>query len=58
MNLAGVDGCLLEATLSHQGAPLGHFLWRFGVLLAIDAPARQLLPSLPQAPPAETTPSA
>jgi hypothetical protein len=47
----GVQGCLLELLQNRAG--MGQFLWRFGVLLAADAQAHTLLPSLPIAPPDE-----
>ena len=47
----GVAGCELELT---QGAvDQGHFVWRFGALLAGDALAHSTLPTLPVASPAE-----
>ncbi|HLV97803.1 MAG TPA: hypothetical protein VKT82_03910 [Ktedonobacterales bacterium] len=47
----GAAGCALELT---QGtADEGHFVWRFGALLAGDASAHQAFPTLPVASPAE-----
>lgn len=48
----GVEGCELEVQTS-QGTEAGHFVWRFGVLLAADGPAHALLPALPLAPASE-----
>jgi hypothetical protein len=48
----GLEGCEL-ALQTAQGANAGHFVWRFGVLLAADRPAHTLLPSLPLAPASE-----
>jgi hypothetical protein len=47
-----LEGCELGLQTA-QGANAGHFVWRFGVLLAADAPAHALLPDLPLAPPSE-----
>jgi hypothetical protein len=44
-----LQGCTF-ALKTAQGANVGRFLWRFGVLLAADGPAHTLLPSLPLAP--------
>lgn len=52
----GVDGCiiqLLQNTETGQPQPLGTLVWRFGALLAADAGAHKLLPTLPIAPPDE-----
>lgn len=51
----GMDGCTLEA--QQNGVDQGHFLWRFGVILAIDAKAQATLPDLPIAPPEEVAES-
>jgi len=47
-----VEGCEF-ALQTAQGTNVGHFIWRFGVLLAVDGPAHALLPALPVAPPIE-----
>ena len=56
MNIAstgpnGIEGCDIEV-LDSSGK-FARFIWRFGVLLAADAAAHQLVPSLPVAPQAE-----
>ncbi len=43
----GVVGC--ELALTRQGVDQGHFIWRFGALLAADARAHKTLPTLPRA---------
>jgi hypothetical protein len=43
----GVAGC--ELALTRQGVDQGHFIWRFGALLAADAKAQKTLPMLPRA---------
>jgi hypothetical protein len=47
----GVAGC--ELALMQGAADQGHFVWRFGALLAGDARAHATLPTLPLAAPAE-----
>jgi hypothetical protein len=47
----GVQGCELE--LTQNSSDEGHFLWRFGALLAADAKAHSILPMLPVASPDE-----
>jgi hypothetical protein len=47
----GLEGCLLD--LQQNTAEEGHFLWRFGVILAADDKAHTTIPSLPVAPPEE-----
>src|SRR5262249_36305804 len=47
----GVAGCPLALALNHQDQ--GHFVWRFGALLAADASAHAALPTLPIASPAD-----
>ncbi len=47
----GVSGCTLD--VQQTTTDQGHFLWRFGVLLAVDAKAHATLPDLPVAPPEE-----
>jgi hypothetical protein len=47
----GVAGCVLE--LTQNAADLGHFVWRFGALLAGDARAHGVLPMLPVASPVD-----
>lgn len=52
----GVDGCLIQLLPiggSSSTAPLGNVIWRFGALLAADAGAHKLLPTLPLALPDE-----
>lgn len=49
----GIDGCELAVQQNHQNK--GRFIWRFGVLLAADAGAQRLLPTLPVAPLDEIT---
>lgn len=44
-----IEGCSLTL-LNQRGQDTAHFVWRFGVLLAADAPAHQLFPALPVAP--------
>jgi hypothetical protein len=46
-----VAGCELD--VQDQNGVIAHFIWRFGVLLAANAPAHTLLPALPIAPPDE-----
>jgi hypothetical protein len=50
----GIEGCELDL-LAGNGTLQATIIWRFGVLLAADAGAQQLAPSLPVAPPAEIT---
>ncbi len=45
----GITGCGATIEDGH-GKTLGAFIWRFGVLMAADEGARQLLPDLPIAP--------
>jgi hypothetical protein len=47
----GIAGCALELTMNNVDQ--GHFVWRFGALLAADANAHHLLPALPVASPAD-----
>ncbi|HEY7349427.1 MAG TPA: hypothetical protein VH599_14020 [Ktedonobacterales bacterium] len=47
----GIEGC--ELGLQLDTADQGHFVWRFGVLLAADAKAHSLLPALPIASPTD-----
>jgi hypothetical protein len=47
----GVKGCELSLQLNSQDQ--GHFVWRFGALLAADAKAHLTLPLLPMASPAD-----
>lgn len=47
----GVEGCLLD--LQQNNLEKGHFLWRFGVIMAADDTAHATLPALPVAPPEE-----
>lgn len=50
----GVAGCENQALPGGSSSnELGTFLWRFGVLLAVDKIAQSLAPWLPHAPPAE-----
>jgi hypothetical protein len=50
----GVAGCAIQVVQGSTGSTvLGTFLWRFGVLLAVDQGAHMLAPWLPIAPPAE-----
>jgi hypothetical protein len=49
---AGIEGCQLVGQQADTDQVT--FLWRFGVLLAADAPAHGLLPALPLAQPAES----
>lgn len=44
----GVEGCLLD--LQQNNLEKGHFLWRFGVIMAADDTAHTTLPALPVAP--------
>jgi hypothetical protein len=48
----GIEGAELQLQ-TLDGTHLGTFVWRFGVLLAADAPAHALLPDLPPVPPSE-----
>ena len=48
---AGIEGC--ELALTQNTTDEGHFLWRFGALLAADTRAHQTLPVLPLATPAD-----
>lgn len=48
---AGINGC--ELALTQNNTDEGHFLWRFGALLAVDARAHSTLPTLPIASPAD-----
>ncbi len=41
----GIAGCELALTLNHNDQ--GHFVWRFGALLAADASAHSAFPTLP-----------
>lgn len=51
--LSGVlEGCAITV-VSQTGHAQGQFIWRFGALLAADAGAYALLPTLPMAPVAE-----
>jgi hypothetical protein len=60
---AQTDGCALkiEAATNNPLTPTagnkqyGHYVWRWGVLLAADAQARAQFPSLPSAPQSEIT---
>lgn len=45
----GIAGC--ELSLEQNNVDQGHFVWRFGVLLAADALAHSTLPTLPIASP-------
>ncbi|HEU5370102.1 MAG TPA: hypothetical protein VFU69_16645 [Ktedonobacterales bacterium] len=45
----GIEGCELQ--LEQHNVDQGHFVWRFGALLAADAQAHSTLPKLPIAPP-------
>jgi hypothetical protein len=47
----GTAGCELQIT--QQAVDQGHFVWRFGALLAGDAKAHNTLPALPVASPAD-----
>lgn len=47
----GIEGC--ELSLQLNGVDQGQFVWRFGVLLAVDAKAHSALPTLPIATPAD-----
>jgi hypothetical protein len=47
-----LEGCEFGVQTA-QGANAGHFVWRFGVLLAADGPAHALLPDIPLAPVSE-----
>jgi hypothetical protein len=47
-----LEGCTITL-IDQTGHDKGAFVWRFGVLLAADAPAHQLLPALPMAPAAD-----
>jgi hypothetical protein len=47
----GIQGCLLD--LQQNEVEKGHFVWRFGALMAADAKAHDTLPQLPVASPAE-----
>jgi hypothetical protein len=44
----GIEGCVLNL-LDSDGSST-HFIWRFGVLLAVDSAAQARVPSLPLAP--------
>src|SRR5262249_19156002 len=46
-----LQGCVLSVISPDEG--VGHFVWRFGALLAADAQAHRLFPDLPVALPAE-----
>jgi hypothetical protein len=48
----GIEGAELQIQ-DVNGTARGTLVWRFGVLLAADAPAHALLPDLPLAPPSE-----
>jgi hypothetical protein len=50
----GVNGCQISLSANENPAQ-GTFLWRFGVLLAADDAAHQLLPNLPIASRVEIT---
>jgi hypothetical protein len=55
-NDRGVAGCEIQVVQGPIGSTvLGTFLWRFGVLLAVDKGARTLAPWVPIAPQAEIT---
>lgn len=47
-----IEGCEIQLQ-APDGTNQGSFVWRFGVLLAADARAHHLAPTLPVAPPAE-----
>lgn len=47
----GAEGRMLG--LLHNSVVMGHFLWRFAVIMAADDQAHATLPSLPVAPPEE-----
>jgi len=50
--LAGTNaanGCLVKAVIPESSAPVGYLLYRFGVLLAVNAAAHHYWPSLPMA---------
>lgn len=47
----GIEGCDIQVL--NSSGKFARFIWRFGVLLAADAAAHQLVPSLPVAPQAE-----
>ncbi len=49
----GVAGCEIQVLTGNSSTLHGTFLWRFGVLLAVDKGAHTLAPWLPLAPPAE-----
>jgi hypothetical protein len=55
------DGCALKLETSNNNIfnpvmkEYGHYVWRWGVLLAADAQARAQFPSLPSAPQSEIT---
>jgi hypothetical protein len=49
----GVEGCAIQLSQGASTAAQGTFLWRFGVLLAVDQGAHTRAPWLPMAPPAE-----
>jgi hypothetical protein len=49
----GVEGCMIQLLNATGSTVLGTFLWRFGVVLAVDAGAHALAPWLPIAPQAE-----
>ncbi|MEO7001727.1 MAG: hypothetical protein ABI068_07910 [Ktedonobacterales bacterium] len=48
----GLNGCVIQAQEGTSAADTANsiYLWRFGVLLAVDANAHQLAPDLPLAP--------
>ena len=49
-------GCVVDVSLNdtgNGGGPSAHLLWRFGVLLAVDANARKVFPQMPVATAAE-----
>ncbi|HEX8034756.1 MAG TPA: hypothetical protein VF510_12955, partial [Ktedonobacterales bacterium] len=49
--LNGIEGCDIQ--ILDSSGKFARFIWRFGVLLAADVAAHQLVPSLPVAPQAE-----
>jgi hypothetical protein len=51
----GVEGCIIQVQGGTSSTVQDTFLWRFGVLLAVDKGAYMLAPRLPIAPQAEVT---
>jgi hypothetical protein len=51
----GVEGCIIDVLGGTSAGVQGRFIWRFGVLLAVDQGAHALAPWLPRAPQAEVT---